>query len=311
MLYQLSSFNSPESLYDQCLHFLVDNWRECLIEKNALSDNVESKKNLVLPNQICEGFFELHLRKNKVLTSDFLNVFKNPIFTKLKKINIRKDYYFTICIQDFFPVLHQDLRELHLHNESSEISKILDYLKKNGNNIKILSCNKTFFSSAFKIRKQENTSHAPIIIVEKRRFAFEDWPYVLNTPNLERLSLMDFNQTPPPFFFKLIIPLKKLTHLDITNCYTTIDYSFLSELPVLKSLTLHNIFVTEEGFKIIKKLPELEHLDLSFSTKMGLYQKPKCIYFLLKGLPKLTSLDISKTDLGEENFFFIKFLKSY
>lgn len=297
MAYQLSSFESPESLFHQCLHYVVDNWKDCLIEKNSWPEKIELKKETSLPYQICDPIFELYLRKN-VIIEPFLRLFENTENTKLRKIRIVKEHLIQQT-KNIFPLLHHNLTELHYFSENmlsdSELSTFLELVNKNGENLKAFSCNEKIFASVIPTNRKDH-------------YDFEDWEYVINAPDLEELTVSHFFQIcTPVFFHKLITPLKKLKHLRIISVPSEQEFLFLCELPNLTSLTIHNIHVSDNGFSTIRTLSQLKHLDISVigPYTYGDYPLSNLILAsLIESLPNLVSLDISGTNLGNIKFFF-------
>ena len=138
--------------------------------------------------------------------------------------------------------------------------------------------------------------------------------YILNTPKLQRLCMRDLEITQGPSYFPLLFKsLINLTHLDMSGCDHRGGMDQFKWLPkylknTLAYLVLHNVReIDKKAIQNIIKLKKLKHLDISKvpdNTDFFKYADPNAILKLIvEGLPELSSLDISATNLAGNGVF--------
>jgi Zyg-11 family protein len=98
----------------------------------------------------------------------------------------------------------------------------------------------------------------------------------------------------------LLRHLTSLTHLDLSNCGDLDNFEYTEHLVNLTSLVLYNVSAVDNMIPAICKLRTLRHLDISQSKEEnGRYENGgQILATLVDSLPKLTSLDISGTNLA-------------
>ena len=93
-----------------------------------------------------------------------------------------------------------------------------------------------------------------------------------------------------------------LTHLELSNVYSDVDASFVSCLPQLVALVLHNVSLV--SLERLAGLAELRHLDISVPPNASVRRRrspadpDRLLELLVRGLPRLEHLDISGTPLA-------------
>ena len=138
--------------------------------------------------------------------------------------------------------------------------------------------------------------------------------YILNTPKLQRLCMHDLNIHRGSSYFPLLFTnLTKLTHLDMSGCNHSGGMDKFKWLPkylkeTLIYLVLHNVAeIDATSIKSIITLKKLRHLDISKSLdKLDLdrFDRPNYLLrMIVEGLPVLSSLDISATNLAGNGIF--------
>ena len=138
--------------------------------------------------------------------------------------------------------------------------------------------------------------------------------YILNTPKLQRLCIHDLEITQGPSYFPLLFKsLTNLTHLDMSGCGHRDGMDEFMWLPkylknTLVYLVLHNVGeIDSRAIKNIIKLNKLRHLDISKlpdDVNVDHYTTPNIILkMIVEGLPDLSSLDISATNLAGNGVF--------
>ena len=143
---------------------------------------------------------------------------------------------------------------------------------------------------------------------------YEQRGYILNTTNLQKLSIYDIEVIDGSSYFDMILKsLSKLTHLDMSGCQHRDGMDEFKWLPdnlknSLQSLTLFNMEEIDElAIENIVKLSKLKHLDISKhpdDIEEEHYRNPNSILALIvERLPDLMSLDISGTNLAGNGVF--------
>jgi Zyg-11 family protein len=127
---------------------------------------------------------------------------------------------------------------------------------------------------------------------------------IIKTNPTRRLAIRDlFINRGLNFFDLLLKPLGELTHLDLSSAFHNQGmqgFSWLLHTPRLLSLTLHNVKDVEQSLESLVQLKELRHLDISqCGEPRGFFGKPAhFLESIILALPKLSSLDISGTNLA-------------
>lgn len=88
--------------------------------------------------------------------------------------------------------------------------------------------------------------------------SFEEKGYIINAPNLKRLSLRNMYVHREKKYFPLLLSaLPNLTVLDLSGCSDVWKLDYVTKLTKLKSLTLHNIFRIQDSLPYICQLKTL------------------------------------------------------
>ncbi|KAJ8959490.1 hypothetical protein NQ318_022187 [Aromia moschata] len=144
--------------------------------------------------------------------------------------------------------------------------------------------------------------YSPTNIYGKLKFNEEQYDrgFIFLAPNLRRLTLKNLHLLQSDFYMLLLNPLVTLTHLDLSNCGDLHHFDYTEHLVNLSSLVLYNVEGIDTKVPAICKLANLRHLDISQSRdEFGKYEKgTKMLRTLVESLPRLTSLDISGTNLA-------------
>lgn len=274
--------NGPETLLDICFGYILNNLHT-ICEYDLHSENLRLQDNVTLPVEICERLLCLHSNRGLCNASPhFINIFRNQMATKLKRVKL----FNTIINDDSFKILLQHrLISLDVSYSPLLTPNCLKYITAFGGNLTSLSIgdNMNLFPST--------VFGQPYII---------DRDYIILAPRLRRLSLRTRDILRPEFYMLLLKPLVNLTHLDLSNCSDLGDFHYVLNLVNLTSLILYNVNKLENLVPAICKLKNLRHLDISQSKdENGTYENSsKVLSKIVENLPKLTSLDISGTNLA-------------
>ncbi|CAG9832003.1 unnamed protein product [Diabrotica balteata] len=278
---------TPETLLDICFDY-INKHPGTICNPNVSSKELQLMDGLSLPVEICERL--LNVRNNSLtpVDSNFINLFSNTDCTRLKRVKLRQT---EIQNQDLETLLKHSLIELDLSLCPNLTSNCIYYFSYYSSNLQSLSIG-------------EETDIFPV-----RRFGmspldqeFYEKGYIFMAPNLKRLTLKGLHLLNPDFYKILLQPLSSLTHLDLSNCSDLYNFLYTQHLVNLTSLILYNVEGIESKIPAICKLKNLRHLDISTSKSrngQGKYKKGNTILkTIVDSLPKLTSLDISGTNLA-------------
>lgn len=283
--YELCAFCNavaPERLLDICFDYL--NKHIETICPNDESGQMQIMENLVLPVEICERLLNVRSNSFTPINSNFINIFRNTNCTRLKRVRLRKT---EITDEDLEVLLKHRLIELDIVNSPYLTSSCVRHLTEYGTSLYSLSIG-------------EYTDIFPAKVYGKLKVNEYDKSYILLAPNLRRLSLRGLKTLPPDFYKLFLYQLTNLTNLDLSNCSELGTFEYSEHLVNLTSLILYNVDGIKDMVPALCKLSNLKHLDISQSREdYGKYQKAtKMLKTIVESLPKLTSLDISGTNLA-------------
>lgn len=283
--YELCSFcntASPERLLDICFDYI--NKHIETICPYDVSGKMQLMENLALPVEICERLLNVRSNSFTPINSSFINVFRNTSCTRLKRVRLRKT---EIEDEDLEVLLKHRLTELEIAHSPNLTSSCVRHINENG-------------ITLYSLGIGENTNIFPSKVYGKLKINEYEKNYILLVPMLRRLSLKCLESLPPDFYNLFLYNLVNLTHLDLSNCSDLGNFEYSEHLVNLNSLILYNVNGIKCMVPAICKLKSLSHLDVSQSKdEYGKYEKAsKMLKTLVENLPKLTSVDISGTNLA-------------
>ncbi|XP_053995364.1 protein zer-1 homolog [Hylaeus anthracinus] len=285
-LFRLDKYVGSESLAELCFRVICKNLD--IISDKEQWDKENSLRNLldglVLPSEICDKLIEYVLRSDTIEFHDeFFHIFSNTSTTKLKRVKIVRSNLTNQSVQIL--ALHK-LVELELIDCPNVTEAAIEYINANAANLQSLVC---------------RGEHSSIITA-----AFSEYQrrgYVFETPSLRNLAL-EYVGIHPQEYNILLAGLTNLTHLDLSNNLHVGYFTSFDLVPNLISLVLHNDKINNQAQAFISNichLKNLRHLDISqLDSTNGRFENPNTILSdIVNGLPQLTSLDISGTNLAE------------
>lgn len=278
---------TPETLLDICFDYINKHPETICNPGFSSEEDLQLLDGLSLPVEICERL--LNVRNNSLtpVDSNFINLFRNTDCTRLKRVKLRRQS--EIKDQDLEILLKHNLVELDLSLCPNLTPTCIHHITENSSNLLFLSVG-------------EDTDIFPVRMFGKSPIGQElyDKGYIFYAPNLRKLTLKGLHLLQSDFYMILLYPLSNLTHLDLSNCNDLHDFSYTQHLINLTSLILYNVHGIELMIPAICKLTNLKHLDVSQSKDdQGKYEKgDKILSSIVECLPKLTSLDISGTNLA-------------
>lgn len=273
--------NGPERLLDICFDYILHNLHT-ICEYELHSENLRLGENISLPLEICEKLLFLRSTRGPRLSPQFINIFRNQLATKLKRVRL---YNTDVNDESLKILLQHRLISLDMSHSPLLTPDCLRYITAFGQSLTSLTIG-------------DNMSLFPSTVFGQPYVMDRD--YIILAPRLKRLSIRTADILRPEFYMLLLKPLINLTHLDLSNCSDLGDFHYVLSLVNLTSLILYNVNKLENLIPAICKLRNLRHLDISQSKdESGTYRNPsKVLATIVESLPKLTSLDISGTNLA-------------
>ncbi|XP_074038532.1 protein zer-1 homolog isoform X2 [Leptinotarsa decemlineata] len=276
---------APETLLEICFDY-INKHLETICKYDSLSGDLTLMNGLALPVEICERLLDVRCNSLTPVNSNFINIFKNTECTRLKRVRLRKS---KIQDRDLEILLQHKLIELDISQSPDLTSNCIKYITEHGSSLLSLSIG-------------ENTSIFPNEIYGEPKFNEEQFNqgFIFLAPSLKKLSLRGLNSLQPAFYMQLLNNLSNLTYLDLSSCGDLHNFTYATHLVNLTSLILYNVDAIDKMVPAICKLVNLRHLDISQSRdEHGKYDKGnKILKTIVESLPKLTSLDISGTNLA-------------
>lgn len=294
--------SAPEPLLDLCGKFVIHH-PETFCVLNSETGLWGLRSGLALPTEICEKLISLWQERNpEGLDDTFINIFKDGISTRLKRITIRNS---SVSDDGLNLLLSHHLVELDISNCNKLTERTLDNINKMGESLIALVIGKTknvlpdtvFLTS--QPDSSDSSDSSPVSEIEQRG-------YILRTPNLRRLVVRElFLPMEPQYFALLLKPLSKLTHLDLSGCFFLDDITYILNMEYLVSLNLHSVQRIQDAIPSLLKIKTLRFLDISQANKKyGMFESPDSVLAdLVSSLPNLTGLDISGTNLPGDGTF--------
>ncbi|KAJ8927908.1 hypothetical protein NQ314_019538 [Rhamnusium bicolor] len=276
---------TPEKLLDICFDY-INKHLETICKYDSITGDLQLMDGLALPVEICERLLNVRSNSFTPINSNFMNIFRDTECTRLKRVRLRKT---KIHDQDLEILLKHKLIDLDISHSPDLTSNCIRHITEYGTSLLSLSVG-------------ENTEIFPTNIYGKLKFNEEQYDrgFIFLAPNLKRLTLKSLSSLQPDFYMLLLNPLSTLTHLDLSTCSDLQNFDYTEHLVNLISLVLYNVDGIDTKVPAICKLTNLRHLDISQSRdEQGKYEKgTKILKTLVENLPKLTSLDISGTNLA-------------
>ncbi|CAH1997122.1 unnamed protein product [Acanthoscelides obtectus] len=278
--------SAPDKLLDICFDFINKHLLETICYEDRLTGKLSLNPGLTLPLEICERLLSVRTNSCTSVHSHFVNIFRDTNSTRLKRVRLRKS---KIQDSDLEILLKHRLVELEICRASDLTRNCIKYITKYGASLLSLTiedCPKIFPSNIY---SKLDLSNDPFCN-----------NYIFLTPNLKRFAMRGFSQIQPKFYMTLLTMVPRITHLDLSSCGDLGSFNYTDHLIHLTSLVLYNVDNLELLVDAICELKNLRHLDVSQSRDdHGIYEKPsKVLRTLVQSLPKLTSLDISGTNLA-------------
>lgn len=256
------------------------------VVSNYLSNNlnivIEDPKSMVLregiiiPTDICDKFIEEYQRRNREVTDEFIQIFRDTQRTPLKFVHLRNS---TITDSGLEMLVQHNLTSLSLLYCEHITSGARHILAAHGENLKSLE-----LGLNVNLLQLSGPSSKTLL----------DF-----LPNLRRLVLKSVILDP----CVSLSNMQCLNYLDLTSCiFADFSLDALRHLPNLNTLILFNVWPIVNQFDAIIQLKSLQTLDISISSSIpdhGNYKDPdEMLAILAINLPNLSHLDISGTNLA-------------
>ncbi|KAK1128638.1 hypothetical protein K0M31_003096 [Melipona bicolor] len=279
-LFHLNQYIGPESLTELCFQVICKNLD--IISVRDEHDYRYLLKGVVFPSEICDKLIEYVLRNDPDEDHDrFFTIFKNVWITKLKRVKVVGSNITDDSVQI---LTNHKLVRLELTDCPNLTNLSINYINANAENLHTLVCRGTS------------------MIIPEKLIAYQKQGYVFKIPNLRTLAL-EYVPICASEYNMLLAGLTNLTNLDLSNSFDVGTFDFFHLVPNLISLVLYNVKIISQAQAFVSNichLKNLRHLDISqINPEDGIFTNPNTILSdIINGLPQLTSLDISGTNLA-------------
>ncbi|XP_046330242.1 protein zer-1 homolog isoform X1 [Haliotis rufescens] len=305
--------NMPASLEDLCVQYCVEHL-ETFTHHTTTTDHTTKCTlfpGVSLPKTICDKIFDFymeHVDHVHCNADGFLNIFSNTRGTQLSRVTLANSNV-TDCGLGL--VKDQPIAELDLSCCTRLSSDCIPFINAMGKTLRSLRLESITYmfegvrdgDSIFATQSEADSDGEPSANVEKN-----DDP-ILKCPHLRKLCMRDFQLEENWHDGTLQLHdifrwCKLLTHLDLTQCnVATETFPHFQCLQHLMSLSLADVYIHDLDAVIdsLCQLKQLKHLDVSQGQceTPVMYPRPEqYLQQLVAGLPRLTSLDISGTNLA-------------
>ncbi|XP_076664513.1 protein zer-1 homolog [Andrena cerasifolii] len=283
-LFRSHQYVGPKSLVEFCFRVICKNL-DIISVKEQWGKKIclrSLSKGLVLPSEICDKLIELVLQSNTIEYHDELfHMFSDTSTTKLKRVKVIRS---NMTDHSAKILASHKLAELELTNCPAVTECAIECINANADNLHSLMC------------RGADSSLIPANLTK-----YQKRGYVFKIPHLRCLALEHLKISAPEYNI-LLVGLTMLTHLDLSYNSHVGTFEFCDLVPNLISLVLHNVKINTQAQAFVNnicRLRKLRHLDISqFKQSRGIFENPHAILSnIVNGLPQLTSLDISGTNL--------------
>ncbi|XP_017893015.1 protein zer-1 homolog isoform X2 [Ceratina calcarata] len=278
-LFRLDHYVGPRPLSELCLQVICKNLD--LISVKDEYGNRHLLKDVVLPHEICDKLFIEYFEINPAANpNNFFTIFQDTRYTKLKHVKVGP-----LIPDSLFRILtSHKLAKLEFTCCPIIRKSYIENINRNAENLYTLIFRKSVGS-------------IPVTLTE-----YYERGYVFKVPNLRILTL-EYARICASKYKILLNGLTNLTHLDLSYSFDVGTFDFYTEVPNLISLVLYNVKITSQAEAFVNNicnLKKLRHLDISqIHLQDGIFTNPtKLLSEIINGLPQLTSLDISGTNLA-------------
>ncbi|XP_046551240.1 protein zer-1 homolog [Haliotis rubra] len=306
--------NMPATLEDLCVQYCVKNLETFTHQATTTHHTTMYTlfPGVSLPKTICDKIFHFYMEHvdHAHSTADgFLNIFSNVRGTQLSRLTLANSY---VSDCGLGLVKHQPIVELDLSCCTRLSSDCIPFINKMGKTLRSLRLENTtdmfegvrdHVDSISAAQNENYIDKVPVENVEQN-----DDP-ILNCPHLRKLCMRDFQLEDNLLIGNVQLHdvfrwCKLLTHLDLSQCTVAMEtFPHFQCLHHLLSLSLADVDIQDLDAVIdnLCQLKQLKHLDVSQgqSDTPVMYPHPEqYLQQLVAGLPLVTSLDISGTNLA-------------
>jgi hypothetical protein len=221
---------------------------------------------LHLPTEICEKFFDMLQEEGLDVEDMTASAFSDTRTSRLRNVNVRGT---SITDEGLLCLLRHNLRSLDISNCEGITRQSLENVNAHSDLLTSLSVGSSAHILPDYIYTREEVHLADVEDDEdsldeedRARSVYDARGYIIRAPNLQRLSVRDLFVTRGVNYFDLLLkPLPKLTHLDLTGVVHNEgmgEFEFLTHLPQLVSLVLHNVSALDMAVKTIAQIKTLK-----------------------------------------------------
>lgn len=248
----------PDSLVDICVKFCLKNRTHlCYINEETAEYNLCN--GITLPAEICERMIHLYSEDlDKVIDDKFLNLFKDPLTSRLNRVNLHDS---VVTDEGIILITRHPLVELDISNCSKltqNTLKKLNNMKSDLLSLTVGSAVQIFPETLEPIQESEDESLEECLPTIASNYRHRG--YILRGPNLRKLAIKGLSTTVERHYFPLLLrSLNHLTHLDLSMCYNLGDLKYLLPHKQLLFLCLFDVPRLQDAIGNITELSNLRY----------------------------------------------------
>ncbi|CAG7645864.1 unnamed protein product [Allacma fusca] len=280
--------NDPDSLLNICIRYCLDNLTVTLADYNP----VRLKPNTFLPKEICEKMLEFADKDSEQFDTHILPLFQDTTCTRLDNLNLRNS---NVSDESLEKLMAHHPVNLDIHNCPRLTPYALDVINRYSGNLKSLVIGNTtqILPETLVYAKNSNQEGAKEELLSR----------LLTTRKLLKLVIWGISMQQEQECYMTLLTkdfIETIQFLDVSSCVDIASIDFLTKSGNLTWLSLYNVMLKGNAFAILGQLKQLRHLDISQSSdNNSIFREPnELLSTLVTSLPKLTSLDISGTNLA-------------
>ncbi len=242
---------SPDTLLQSCVSYWVHNLDTfCSYDEQA--ELYSLREGLSLPAEICENLLDACQKKGFILDDKFLHIFKDPVSSHLRRINLRDSQ---VTDQGLEWLAQHNLLELDISGCTELTQESVHTINKNCSNLAAL-----FIGNSVKIFDDIDIKSEELEDEENQyKFGVD---YLFDCPKLRAFSVHKLNETEclaQDIISTVLRPLDRLTYLDLSGCEIELEFmKCLGNLKSLISLILYDVSIDTGVFRVISKMTKLK-----------------------------------------------------
>lgn len=243
--------SEPETLLNQCFKFVARHlYTICYVD--PCTNNYELRQGITLPREICEKLLQVYQQNGGILDDRFVRIFSSPE-TSLRRVRLRNS---NITDEGLAILLKHRLLELDIAKCRNVSQNSLLEINRYGDRMTSLIIG--YGAQLLPNSIENELSTAEDCISSGLSLSSLQKCFILKTPKLKRLAIRCLSVNKEKTYFPILLrSLPNLTHLDLSGCSDLDDLTYITQMPNLVSLVLHNVIRIQEALVALCELHNL------------------------------------------------------